>query len=59
MPLFSQGSIFHMISMVLACLDLAYWEDSSGWQREQSLGETTAVTGMKNSLEPKGSSLRS
>jgi hypothetical protein len=51
MPLFSQGSIFQMISMVLACLDFPYCLASSGWQREQSLGVTTAVMGTgKNSF---------
>jgi hypothetical protein len=45
MPLFSQGSSFHMISMVLACLLLLYWVTSSGWQREQSLGVTTVAMG--------------
>ena len=41
----SQGSIFQMISMVLACLLREYCLTSSGWQREQSLGVTTAATG--------------
>jgi len=45
MPLLSQGSIFHMISSVLACLERLYWVTSSGWQREQSLGVTIEAIG--------------
>ena len=59
MPLFSQGSIFQMISRVLACLERAYWAASSGWQREQSLGVTAAATGILYSALPKDWSPRS
>jgi hypothetical protein len=45
MPLFSQGSSFHIISIVLACLDRLYCLASSGWHREQSLGVTMEAIG--------------
>ena len=50
--LFSQGSIFQMISMVLACLLTLYCLASSGWHREQSLGVTTAEIGTLYSAVP-------